>query len=114
MSTGKAKRPANRTTVMYVGCATTIIFVTLVLFGWPKLWKDPGSSLKPPKALGDCSQAAYYVSDVLRHSKCSLSDPDSNDIWIVVDGKVYDVSAWGALEIYIHRLFRFQILTIHS
>lgn len=89
------RKAPSRQMVIYFGALTILSFIAFVFYGLPLLRKGAAAPPKPIIKAGDCSQAEYYVSDVLHHAKCSFSDPDSNDLWIVVDAKVYDVSSWS-------------------
>lgn len=41
-----------------------------------------------------CDTALITVQQVAEHNKCSLTNYQSNDFWIIVDDHVYDVTDW--------------------
>ena len=42
-----------------------------------------------------CPEEMYTMEDVKKHTKCSLRDTKNNDLWLVIDDKVYDVTQWS-------------------
>ncbi len=42
-----------------------------------------------------CPEEMYTMDDVKKHTKCSLKDTKNNDLWLVIDDKVYDVTPWS-------------------
>lgn len=88
----KVKKTAQRNILIYLAILTVALFGAIIFVGL-RIQPKPA-----PVAVGDCASSTYYTSDVLQHAKCTFSDPDANDLWIVIDGRVYDVSKWSACK----------------
>jgi hypothetical protein len=37
----------------------------------------------------------YEFDEIIKHIKCSISEPEKNDLWLLIDGRVYNVTDWS-------------------
>jgi hypothetical protein len=37
----------------------------------------------------------YEFDEIIKHIKCSIREPEKNDLWLLIDGRVYNVTDWS-------------------
>ena len=90
---------SNKTLKLAVAAIIAMVMLYLILPKSPI--RDSGTSNGNTPRDKKCPSKEYTASDIRAHTSCSIVDPDANDLFLVIDGQVYDVSSWSKSDRFI-------------
>ena len=83
----------ERALLVFLGLALLWMFFAYRAVVMEPISKRP-TGQAPQRSSGPCPATTYTAAEVQAHSKCMFAQGEF-DVWLVIDGQVYDVTDWA-------------------